>query len=212
MSSRSWTIKGCIVFPVAVLLLLTCLASIPAAFLMPRDPMPALQDPEIKPLSPINEGDTRASVESNYGLGTLATEFEMDGSMVSIYEYQHADGATITVGYLNDLVSFAEREMSGQSPEWMTTPPEWDGAADRLRVQQQTINVEPLITLQEFNDLETGMSYDEVVEIIGSPGERIARINEITTYLWYGHRVELSNATITFENGRLKTKEQTGLE
>ena len=47
-----------------------------------------------------------------------------------------------------------------------------------------------LITLDEFNTIQNGMSYEEVVEIIGSEGEAssTATVGDITTsiYMWKG--------------------------
>lgn len=70
------------------------------------------------------------------------------------------------------------------------------------------------ITLEKFNQIENGMSYDEVVEIIGSEGTVLTSIElngEITTYEWYAKEA-LSYATVTFEDGIVTSKMQIGLE
>ena len=70
------------------------------------------------------------------------------------------------------------------------------------------------ITLEKFNQIDNGMSYDEVVEIIGSEGTVLTSIDlngEITTYEWYAKEA-LSYATVTFEDGIVTSKMQIGLE
>ena len=74
-----------------------------------------------------------------------------------------------------------------------------------------------LITLEEYNQIETGMSYDEVKAIIGG-GEVSSETGKegddihIVIYLWKGKGSTGANALITFSNGEVKTKAQAGLE
>ena len=71
-----------------------------------------------------------------------------------------------------------------------------------------------LITLDEFNKIETGMSYEDVVNIIGSNGTLSSEssIGNYTTqiYTWYGS-VFGANANVTFQNGKVVGKAQAGL-
>ena len=71
------------------------------------------------------------------------------------------------------------------------------------------------ITLSEFDQIETGMSYEDVVAIIGSEGELLstATAGEITTsiFVWYG-KDGISNANVTFSNNAVMAKAQIGLE
>lgn len=76
-------------------------------------------------------------------------------------------------------------------------------------------NISKYITLEEFNKIETGMTYDQVKEIIGSEGT----VNSDTSYggqrmiiySWYGSD-EISNANFNFENDSLINKTQIGLK
>lgn len=72
------------------------------------------------------------------------------------------------------------------------------------------------ITMDEYNQIETGMSYDEVVDIIGSKGELSTKSESngytIEIYTWYGNGTAGSNANVTFENGKATTKAQVGLQ
>lgn len=71
------------------------------------------------------------------------------------------------------------------------------------------------ITLEEYNKIEAGMTYDEVCEIIGSKGSDTANssVNGYTVKIvtWYGNGTLGSNANVTFENGKVTGKAQVGL-
>lgn len=73
-----------------------------------------------------------------------------------------------------------------------------------------------LITIEEFNEIETGMTYDEVVKIIGSEGELTSQVDigeyEFRTelYVWYG-LTPGANANVTFQGGKVVAKAQFGL-
>lgn len=71
-----------------------------------------------------------------------------------------------------------------------------------------------MITMEEFNRIEMGMTYQEVVFAIGGEGELISE-NEIanihtTMYKWDG--IGYGNANVTFQDGVAVSKSQFGLE
>ena len=72
------------------------------------------------------------------------------------------------------------------------------------------------ITLEEYNQIKSGMTYDEVKEIIGSDGTLSATSSvggyTVTIYVWYGNGIAGSNANITFTNGEVTGKAQVGLQ
>lgn len=72
------------------------------------------------------------------------------------------------------------------------------------------------ITMSEFNQIETGMSYADVKSIIGSPGEVTAESGSdeyhIVIRTWYGNGVTGSNANVTFTNNKVTAKAQVGLK
>ncbi|BCB02411.1 DUF3862 domain-containing protein [Bacillus sp. KH172YL63] len=69
-----------------------------------------------------------------------------------------------------------------------------------------------LITLQQFNKVEKGMSYDEVVDITGVEGEPMTEETESTTmYAWDGVAPD-SFMALTFKDGKLTEKIQNGLK
>lgn len=77
----------------------------------------------------------------------------------------------------------------------------------------------PIVTLAEFERIEIGMSYREVVDILGDPGVVIAPPPaaesgdgdvEARKYLWQNS--DVSNVRITFENDQLSKKSQVYLK
>lgn len=71
------------------------------------------------------------------------------------------------------------------------------------------------ITMDEFNQIETGMSYKKVKKIIGSDGKLISTssVGDITIsiYTWNGNGMLGSNANVTFTNNEVTAKAQIGL-
>lgn len=76
-------------------------------------------------------------------------------------------------------------------------------------------NSEQYITLDEFNQIQVGMTYDEVVEIIGSEGTVMSTSTFMDTtytiYYWYAAD-EIANANVTFINDVVEGKAQVGLQ
>ena len=72
------------------------------------------------------------------------------------------------------------------------------------------------ITMEEYNKIDTGMTYKEVKKIIGSDGELSSKADSgdmtIEIYTWYGNGVAGSNANVTFTNGEVSGKAQVGLQ
>ena len=77
---------------------------------------------------------------------------------------------------------------------------------------------DPGISKKEFDQLQSGMSYEEVVKIIGSEGEVLSESgNEgedlhTVMYQWDGESGWGANANAMFQGGKLNTKSQFGLE
>lgn len=70
-------------------------------------------------------------------------------------------------------------------------------------------------TLDKFNQIETGMTYEEVVGIMGEEGtlstESSYGSQSLKTYYWYASN-GYSNATISFMNNKVSAKSQIGLK
>ena len=87
------------------------------------------------------------------------------------------------------------------------------------RIQQSVSGVNDkseYITLEKFNRISTNMTYDEVVEIIGSSGTVSSDVTSggynIKIITWYGNGFAGSNANVTFTNGKVTGKAQAGLK
>ena len=74
-----------------------------------------------------------------------------------------------------------------------------------------------IITLEEFNQIQTGMAYQEVVNIIGSEGVLNSEVSvgdeqyDTQLYTWYGSGLG-ANANISFQGGKVISKAQIGLK
>ncbi|MBI5232536.1 MAG: DUF3862 domain-containing protein [Coriobacteriales bacterium] len=70
-------------------------------------------------------------------------------------------------------------------------------------------------TVEKYDKIENGMSYDEVVEIMGSKGEELSSSEfggvKVAVFLWYGSD-RTSNMMITFQDDKVMSKAQYGLE
>lgn len=77
----------------------------------------------------------------------------------------------------------------------------------------------PRISLEEFEQIQTGMSYQEVFDLVGSRGELLSEADlglgdEYYTaiYSWDGEGALGANAIVTFQGGYVTSKAQAGLE
>lgn len=70
------------------------------------------------------------------------------------------------------------------------------------------------ITADQFSQIENGMTYKQVTKIIGGEGEKISEDNTGDTvtamYQWHGSD-DTGNALITFEDGKVVSKTQSGI-
>jgi hypothetical protein len=71
------------------------------------------------------------------------------------------------------------------------------------------------VTMAKYQQLRTGMTYDEAVAVLGGPGEEMSS-NEIAgirtaMYMWRGESMG-ANMNAMFQNGRLIQKAQFGLK
>ena len=80
-------------------------------------------------------------------------------------------------------------------------------------------NNPPTISLEEFEQIQSGMSYQEVFDLVGSRGELMSEADlglgdEYYTaiYYWDGEGALGANASVTFQGGYVTSKAQAGLE
>lgn len=92
-------------------------------------------------------------------------------------------------------------------------------AYDAFDGSEPVVYNDPTISLDEFNQIATGMTYDEVVKIIGGPGEILSQTDlgmgdeyASVMYMWDGEGSIGANANIMFQGGEVISKAQFGLE
>ena len=66
------------------------------------------------------------------------------------------------------------------------------------------------ITLEQFNKIKQGMTYQEVVQILGREGELMSEAGSMRMYTWT-NKDDFSNMNATFNNNRVAAKGQLGL-
>ena len=78
---------------------------------------------------------------------------------------------------------------------------------DKYKNENKTTYNSSYITLEEFNEIEIGMTYNEVVEIIGGEGDLIAEDAYGKTYTWEpSSNSGIYSVTMSFYNGKLTNK------
>lgn len=82
------------------------------------------------------------------------------------------------------------------------------------RAEAERIEAEkPALTKVNYHKVKEGMTYQEVVEIIGPPDSELSssEIGDIKTQIYMWKSGILANANMTFQNGKLIMKAQFGL-
>lgn len=81
------------------------------------------------------------------------------------------------------------------------------------------VNSEASISLSEFNKIKTGMTYEEVCDIVGGEGSLSSSVDmgigseyKTEIYMWTGNGSIGANANVTFQNGKVISKAQIGLK
>lgn len=82
---------------------------------------------------------------------------------------------------------------------------EWSSSTSKMEEEEQGF------TLDLFNDLEKGMTYPEVVDVIGQPGVPEGEEDNGENDSVYRWEEDEKMVIISFQRGRLTMKEQFGL-
>jgi hypothetical protein len=101
----------------------------------------------------------------------------------------------------------------------------WDNnTRSVIIVSKEAIEIRNRITLEEYDAIQIGMTYDQVVSIVGGPGEKTyeydwgADFKKMTgyrissSYSWDGLDGTYGSATISFHDNIVESKNQFGLE
>lgn len=68
------------------------------------------------------------------------------------------------------------------------------------------------ITFEQYQQVKIGMTYEEVAAIMGGNGNAISEASSTAVYSYFGTGGIGANAVFTFQNGKLLTKAQSGLD
>ncbi len=139
----------------------------------------------------IQNGMTYDQVKQIIGSdGTEQSTTEVSGITTKIYEWESDGFGAATVTFENDKVVNKTQV----------------GVGDGSSVQ---------ITMDQYNQVQTGMTYDQVKQIMGGDGELTSdtKVAGHTSqlYTWSGKSAG-SNATVTFTDGAVDSKAQIGLD
>lgn len=69
-----------------------------------------------------------------------------------------------------------------------------------------------VITFAQYEKIEVGMTFDEVIDILGGEGEALSEAENMVVYNYKGVGDTGANAVLAFQGGKLLTKAQSGLE
>ncbi|MGR6115870.1 DUF3862 domain-containing protein [Aeribacillus composti] len=120
------------------------------------------------------------------------------------------------VGGGEEETNTAEQASTEQQKEAETQPKKTEEKPEPQPEETEPEN-KPTISKAEFDAIKTGMTYEEVVKIIGSEGEVRSETGEAGSefhtimYSWDGEGVG-ANATLMFQGGKLQSKAQFGLD
>lgn len=112
--------------------------------------------------------------------------------------------AIVVIALAAFAVWFVVTQMSSRST---STP---DG---RFVMPQAIAAPAPVVTKAEYDQIREGMTYDQVVRIIGAPGDEQSRTDlaGFTTVMYAWMNSNGSNMNAMFQNGELVSKAQFGL-
>lgn len=122
--------------------------------------------------------------------GENVSSSDVAGVTTAIYQWKSGNFGTAMVTFQNDAVT-------GKS---------------QFGVSEQS---DVTVSAAQYDKIETGMTYDEVKEILGGDGQSLSE-TEIAgqtaeMYSWSGSSLG-SNCTISFGNGKVTAKSQVGLQ
>lgn len=123
--------------------------------------------------------------------------------------------------FVNGMSNF-DTSTSADSKPSQNKENAYDAAADPADIpsdERAESENKPTISKDEFDSISTGMTYDEVVEVIGSEGEVLSEVDldigeqyKTIMYMWKGEGSLGANANITFQDGKVTAKAQIGLK
>ena len=187
----------------------------------PQQPVDSEKDTSVSPESPdaesVNAETTETSSTTDSSTGINEEKFD------SIQNGMTYDEVVELIG--TEGTSLSESEVSGIVTEMYS----WESSdgfgnatitfQDGIVINKSQIGIssgdDVKITLEQYDSIENGMSYEDVVSLIGGEGSLLSD-SEIAgstsqIYMWEGSSLG-SNANVTFSDGKVISKAQFGLE
>ena len=97
--------------------------------------------------------------------------------------------------------------------------PDVQDAVNELNKTVEDMNAPPIVTLAEFNQIQTGMTYQQIVAIIGEQGTVMSESSfpdgsggQLQTIMYDWKNGDFSGMNIIIQNGVLYQKSQFGLK
>ena len=151
----------------------------------------------------------------------MCTKFTLSATGESHYAVEYSSfGSDLIRGWEDTVIDFGQQNNSGNAQTdtnstAATHSPEPTPTIEVTPTPEVNYNP-PTISLNEYNQLFEGMSYEKAVQIIGSGGELMSEssISGFTSkmYSWEGEGSIGANANALFQNGSLMSKSQFGLQ
>lgn len=117
-------------------------------------------------------------------------------------------GSSMTVAFQND-------KMNSKSQFGLKPADAGDSNASQPQTQsEKQTSTGAGITKSNFDRIKTGMTYEQVVKILGKEGEELSsnEFGNIKTVMYKWDGENFSNMNAMFQNGKLNSKSQFGLK
>jgi Domain of Unknown Function with PDB structure (DUF3862) len=121
-------------------------------------------------------------------------------------------GLLLMLGACAALMSSVDTEKDNLQVDKKTISEKADVPA--VSTPEPAVKEKDEVTMEEFKKIKNGMTYEEVVEIIGFEGTEMSstEIGGIKTIMYSWQNDDGSNMNAMFQNNKLNTKAQFGLK
>lgn len=124
----------------------------------------------------------------------------------------------VAVSCSDDTIEESKQPASVDTPVEKKEAVKEEPKKEAVKEEPKEEKNDPAISKEEFDKIQSGMSYDEVVAVIGGEGEVMSESGSegedahTVMYTWDGESGLGANANAMFQGGKLINKAQFGLE